>query len=135
MLTILRDSNGKIKSYAQSPLDDSNLVLGERTETIQTTMEDYADRFHLSVVGIAGQYFSCKATGVEVIVSVQTSLSIPSVELDINGLIETIDLTNGQAYLRLSTETPGLFILQPADRQLFCAAGVGLLTVEVTPNE
>ncbi|HOV06122.1 MAG TPA: hypothetical protein PLV27_02560 [Anaerolineaceae bacterium] len=135
MLTILRDSNGNIKSYAQSPLDDSNLVLGEWTETIQTTMEDYADRFRLSVVGVAGQYFSCKATGVEVIVSVQTSLSIPSVELDINGLIETIDLTNGQAYLRLSTETPGLFILQPADRQLFCAAGVGLLTVEVTPNE
>ena len=135
MLTIIRDANDNIKSYSQSSPEDAPLILGEHIEKIETTMEAYANRFRLSIADFPGQYYSCPASGAEVIVSVQSSLPVPSVDLDINGMIETIDLVNGQAWLRLSIETPGLFLLQPADRRLFCAAGVGLLTVEITPTE
>ena len=54
-----------------------------------------------------------------------------SVSLDINGLQETLLLINGMSALILSTHVPGTFIIQPADRVKYCAAGQAMLTVEV----
>jgi hypothetical protein len=56
-----------------------------------------------------------------------------TVDLDINGTIETLQLTNGEAEIILSTAVPGAYIIQPADRRTYAAAGQGTLTLEVLP--
>ncbi len=68
----------------------------------------------------------------EIIVEVSCPEQL-TVDLDINGTIETLQLTQGKATLQLSTAVPGVFIIQPADRAAFAAAGEGLLSVEVLP--
>jgi len=42
-----------------------------------------------------------------------------------------VTLSNGCGTLRLGTEQPGLFVIQPFDRVNYCAAGEALLAVEV----
>ncbi len=46
-----------------------------------------------------------------------------SVALKHQRLVETIPLVNGKGELVLSCIVPGTFIVTPADRQAYCAAG------------
>ena len=48
-------------------------------------------------------------------------------DLDINGLVDTVAIVQGKAVLTLSTEVAGVYVIQPADRRLFCPAGEGKL--------
>ena len=55
------------------------------------------------------------------------------IDISINGTLETVQLVNGVGNVTLSTEVPGLYIIEPADRTKFCAAGEGKLVIEVLP--
>lgn len=135
MISIIRDKDGNIKTFSNSILQDYNKSLGESTELINTTLLEYSQRFMLSVDGISGQTFTIGMSEFDLTILVSTNLDLVSVDVDINGVIETIPLTEGKGHLILSTYNPGTFIITPADRKTFCAAGNGLLVVEVLPNE
>lgn len=135
MISIIRDKDGNIKTFSNSILQDYNKSLGESTELINTTLLEYSQRFMLSVDGISGQTFTIGMSEFDLTVLVSTNLDLVSVDVDINGVIETIPLTEGKGHIILSTYNPGTFIITPADRKTFCAAGNGLLVVEVLPNE
>ena len=53
------------------------------------------------------------------------------VALNINGLEEIVPLMDGKGTLNLSCEMPGTFVIAPAERTKFCAAGEALCVVEV----
>ena len=135
MISIIRDKDGNIKTFSNSILQDYNKSQGESTELINTTLLEYSQRFMLSVDGISGQTFTIGMSEFDLTILVSTNLDLVSVDVDINGVIETIPLTEGKGHLILSTYNPGTFIITPADRKTFCAAGNGLLVVEVLPNE
>lgn len=135
MISIIRDKDGNIKTFSNSILQDYNKSLGESTELINTTLLEYSQRFMLSVDGISGQTFTIGMSEFDLTILVSTNLDLVSVDVDINGVIETIPLTEGKGHIILSTYNPGTFIITPADRKTFCAAGNGLLVVEVLPNE
>ena len=90
----------------------------------------YADRFVLSVAGKCGETIKAHVGDPAVVVEVSCPEQL-TVDVDINGTIETLQLTQGRATLQLSTAVPGVFIIQPADRITFAAAGKGLLSVVV----
>ena len=131
MITVIRDSAGNIKTYSESTLDDFNLALGESREMINSTFIEYSRRFMLQAAGYMGQTVYAKQGGDDVTVGVSTSLRMDAVDVDINGTIERVPLTDGLGEIVLSTENIGQFIITPADRKMFCAAGNGILVVQV----
>jgi len=133
MIAVIRDSAGNIKTFSDSPLDDYNLVMGETREIVDSTFADYSRRFMLQVGDTLGQTVYAKQGGEDVIVTVSTSLKIKSVDLDINGMVERVPLTDGQGHIVLDVACIGTFIITPADRKLFSAAGNGSIAVEVIP--
>jgi hypothetical protein len=135
MISIVKDKDGNIKTFSESLLEDYNKSLGESIELLNTTLQEYSRRFMLSIEGITGQTFSIGMSEFDLTVIVSTNLDLVSVDVDINGVTETIPLTEGKGHIILSTYNPGTFIITPADRKTFCAAGNGLLVVEVQPNE
>lgn len=135
MITIVRDRDGNIKTFGDFTAEMYNQSLGESIETVPDSIEEYGKRLQLSVEGFIGQHFVCHVFDVDLIVNIKSSLPLSSIDLDINGLIDTVGLVQGVGSIILSVETPGMYIIQPADRKTFCAAGQGLLVVEVLPNE
>ncbi len=132
MISVIRAKDGTIKTYSASPFDHYNFALGETIELIDTTFEEYAQRFMLSCMGKSGETVQVRQGDPLVVVDVSCPGAY-TVDVDVNGSIETLTPTNGAAQITLSTEVPGLFVIQPADRTRYCAAGVGLLVVEVLP--
>lgn len=135
MLSIIKDKDGNIITFSESLLHDYNKALGESMELLDTTMSEYSQRFILSVEGVTGQTFSIGMSEFDLTVYVSTNLDLVSVDVDINGVIETVPLIEGKGHVILSPTNPGSFIITPADRKTFCAAGNGLLVVEVQPDE
>ncbi len=133
MITIIRDNQGNIKTYSQSPLESYNVALDETFETMEIGLVQYAERFKLSAPAITGLLYASPGESVDVIVS--TNLKVHTVDVNVNGVIETVQIEDGVGVISLALDTPGLFILQPADRREYCAAGTGNLTVEILPNE
>ena len=131
MITVIRDSAGNIKTYAEHALDDYNFAMGETRDTVDSTLLDYSQRFMLQAAGVLGQTVYVKQGGDDVTVGVSTSLRMDAVDVDINGTIERVPLTDGLGEIVLSTENIGQFIITPADRKMFCAAGNGILVIEV----
>ena len=134
VIAIIRDANKNIKTFSESTLDDYNLVMGETRELVDSTFIEYSRRFMLQAAGVYGQTVRAFVGGDDVTVSVSTSLSMDAVDLNINGTIERVPLTAGMGEIVLSTANAGMFVITPADRTMFCAAGNGILTVEVGPN-
>jgi hypothetical protein len=131
MTFIIRNSDGTIKTYA-SRGDDFILQPGETMDLSPLSMVEYAARFTLSAAGFAGDLIHVHVADpqVKILVSCPAQLTV---DLDINGTIETLQLTNGEAEIILSTAVPGVYIIQPADRRTYAAAGQGTLTLEVLP--
>ena len=134
MITVIRDANKNIKTYSESTLDDYNLAMGETKEIVDSTFVEYSRRFMLQAAGVYGQTVRAIVGGDDVTVGVSSTLGMDVVDIDINGTIEHVSLVAGQGEIVLSTANPGIFIIQPANRKLFCAAGNGILTVEVVAN-
>lgn len=134
VITVIRDSKNNIKTFSESTLDDYNLAMGETKEIVDSTFIEYSRRFMLQAAGVFGQTVHAIQGGDDVTVGVSTSLSMDAVDLNINGTIERVPLTAGMGEIVLSTANAGVFVITPADRTMFCAAGNGILTVEVVPN-
>lgn len=132
MITVVRSKDGKIKTFSDGANNDYNQSLGETIERIDCSMEEYASRFKLSCNGVSGETLQVRQGSGDLLVQLNTKESSP-IELSINGLLETVQPANGVAAISLSTEVPGLYIIEPADRSKYCAAGEGLLVIEVLP--
>lgn len=130
MTFIIRNPDRTIKTFAQRA-DDFILAPGESIDTSPLSFSEYASRLSLSVSGSNGEIFRVAAGAPAVVVDVSCP-GQSEVDLDINGLAESLQLVDGQAQLTLSTQTPGVFIIQPADRTLYAPAGNSFLTMEVT---
>jgi hypothetical protein len=132
MITVVRSKDGSIKTFAERPFESYNLALGETMELIDTDFAEFAQRFTLTCMGRSGETITVRQG--EPAVTVQVSCpGAHTVSVDVNGSIETLTPINGVAEILLGTDVPGTFIIQPADRALYCAAGNGLLVVEVLP--
>lgn len=135
MTYILKDKDKNILSYSETSfiLDPAS---GESLEYIDQHIAEYARRLVLSHGGVSCFCLSVQAQqgGPDVQVDVSTTLGVSVIELDINGTAEVVELEDAKGKLLLSTANPGIFIITPADRKTFCAAGCGSLVVEVVAN-
>ena len=95
---------------------------------------DYSRRLVLSHNGQSCITVQAYQSGPDVQIDVVTSLPLSTIEIDINGTVESVPLVEGKGKIMLSTANPGIFILSPADRKTFCAAGQSVIVVEVAPN-
>ncbi|MBP9041530.1 MAG: hypothetical protein KBF64_07130 [Anaerolineaceae bacterium] len=132
MITLIRSKDGTIKTFSPRPFEGYNLALGESIELVDTTFEEFAQRFVVSCMGVSGETLSVKQGSPDLIVNI-TAPGQSTVDVDINGSIETLTPIDGGFQVVLSTDVPGVFVIQPADRKKFCAAGQGLLVIEVNP--
>ena len=69
MITIIRDNQGNIKTYSESPLESYNVALDETFETMDIGLVQYAERFKLSAPTITGLLYASPGKTVDVIVS------------------------------------------------------------------
>jgi hypothetical protein len=129
MAFIIRTDNGEIKSYSETA---AGIILepGETLEETSLSLAAFSRLLRLSVEGRAGELIQTPV-GTS---TIQVEVDCPGetrVDLDINGLLETIPLAEGKGILTLSCETPGMFVIAPAERTKYCAAGQALCIVEV----
>jgi hypothetical protein len=131
MITIIRSADQTIKSFCAGAEPTCDTTSGESVEYLNTDFNEYANRLILSALGKTGVTLSLPQGegGVNVNVSCPGHASI---DLVMNGVTQTVALVNGAGEFALSTETAGVYVIAPADRTAFCAAGNGLLCVEVT---
>ncbi len=133
MAYILKDKDGNILSFGESSFIP-NLSTGQTMEYSDISFYEYARRLVLSHAGQTGLTVKAYQSGPDVQVDVSTSLPVETIDLDINGVKETVIIEGGKGKLLLSTAQPGLFVVTPADRKQYCTAGNGTLVVEVAPN-
>jgi len=126
---VIRNADASIAFFAEKA---SDLVLapGQVIEELQMSFAEYANRLVLSVDGISGQTVTFPAGEGDVIVQVSCP-GVASVDLLVNDLLESVPLTQGRGELILSRQNPGVFVISPANRQLYPAAGSSLLAVVV----
>lgn len=132
MISVIRAKDGTIKTYSARPFDHYNIALGETVELIDTDLIEYAQRFKLTCMGRSGETITVTQGDPALTVEVSCPGAY-TVSVDVNGSIETLTPIDGVAEILLGTDVPGTFIIQPADRTQYCAAGVGLLVIEVLP--
>ena len=138
MTYILRDKDKNIITYGETSFF-THLEPGQDMEYIDQPIAEYARRLVLSHGGLSCYAVQAQQGGPDVVVDVSTTLGVSVIELDINGTAEVVELeetwiSSGKGKLLLSTANPGIFIITPADRKTFCAAGCGTLVVEVVAN-
>lgn len=129
MISIVRSKDGSIKSFAESTLDDYNLVQGETVEQSTMSFLEYSRQFFITCKGHSGESVYARHNSGDV--EVEVHVDAPTVDVAINGSIETLTPIDGIARILLGTEVPGLFIIEPADRKKYCAAGEGRMVIEV----
>jgi hypothetical protein len=129
MVYIVRNADRSIKTFMEKG-DDYILQPGETLEVLAGEFADYASKLRIAVDGVSGEtiqrYHGCGDVIVQVF-----CLGQPSIELEVNGVVETLELAYGAGQLVLSADVPGTFFIQPADRKLYCAAGEAVLTVVI----
>ncbi len=103
---------------------------GEFLELLDYTFEEFSHRLIISACDRSGETIRVGRDSGEITVEVNCPGDI-TISLDINNMVETLPLINGKAALMLSTQVPGTFIIRPADRAKYCAAGQAVLMVEV----
>lgn len=133
MLYLLKDKDQNILSYSESDFIPNDRM-GESLEIVDLSAREFARRLELSHNGERCATVFAYQGEPDIVIDIATSLPIQSVDLSINGLIDTIPLIERKGKLLLSTANPGTFIISPADRKTFCAAGASCLSIEVLPN-
>lgn len=130
---ILKDKDQNILSYSESsfPVDQAK---GESLEYIDCSISEYSRRLELSHMGQCCATVRVNQSGPYVQIDVHSTLAVASVDLDVNGVVETVPLIEGSGKILLSTAYAGVFIIMPANRKTFCPAGKGTIVVEVLPN-
>jgi len=130
MISVIRNSDGTIKTYSEILDPQSVLMPGESLEQLNVGFVEYSKRLVISHAGRSGETIRVPQSSGDLVVEVRCP-GETSVALDINGTIETLPLINGQAALMLGSEQPGRFVLKPADARKYCPAGQSLLVIEV----
>ena len=129
MTIVIRDAAGEIKTFMETA---AGLVLqpGESLEEVDMPFGTYARRLRLSALGQYGELVRVPAGEEAITVTVECP-GEASVLLNINGLAEDVPLVNGNGTLTLGCDTPGTFIITPADRVKYGAVGEAVCVVEV----
>jgi hypothetical protein len=129
MTYVLFNPDGTIKSYSQS-VEGLVLAPGESYVESSLSMEDYAARFAISHQGMcaATVYAQIGDEPIEVEVSAP---GMSTVSVDVNGIPQTVQLTNGRGTILIPTTQAMVFQLSPTDRRTCCAAGNGSINVWV----
>jgi hypothetical protein len=130
MISIIKNADGTIKTYSEKPDTRENLMPGETLELVDYSFIEYSRRLTLTAFGRSGETVRVARDSGDITVEVNCPGEI-SLALDINGVKETLPLIDGKAALILSTQVAGTFLIRPADRAKFCAAGQAVLMVEV----
>lgn len=130
MIKVIRNPDRTIKTFVDNIREDDVLLPGETMEIVLNSFNEYANRLVLSCAGRSGETMRVARGAGEITVEVNCPGEV-SVSLNINGTVETLPLINGKAALMLSSEVPGTFLIGPADRASYCAAGQAVLMVEV----
>lgn len=129
MTCILHNADGSIKSFMDQ-VTDLPLQPGETVSVTPLPMAEYAQKFLLSCCGKTCYTVTAKVGDPEVVIDV----SVPDCEtvgVSINDVEQIVSLDQGSGRLILSTSPVGTYLLGPADRSRFCAAGNGSLCVEI----
>jgi len=133
MTYIIYNSDHTIKTFMDY-IADVPLAPGETFALTGQAFEEYAARFVLSCKGT-----SCNTVYAHVgDPALEIDVSAPgqeTVAVNVNGEPQTVPLTDGQGSFTLATDTPCTYLIGPADRQTFCAAGSGALLVVILSGE
>jgi hypothetical protein len=129
MTTVIRDSAGLIKTFMES---SAGYVPepGETMEELAVTFTEYARRLCISVDGRSGETVRVPVGTGPVSVRVECP-GEQVVSLAVNGEVKDVSLEEGLGSLALSCNVPGRFVIAPADRVTYCAAGEAVSVVEV----
>jgi hypothetical protein len=103
---------------------------GETVSISPLTMAEYAQKFMLSCRGNTCQTVKARISDPSVVIDVNVP-DCETVGVSINGEVQTLSLNHGAGQLTVSTDQTGIFLIEPADRSRFCAAGNGSLCVEI----
>jgi hypothetical protein len=129
MIYIVRNADRTIKTFLERG-DDYILQAGESMEISPLSFQEFAGQLRLSAGGVSGRLIQVKQGSEPLEVKVEVPLA-GEIALRINDVVEAVALQGGQGCLRLGTEVAGTFLIEPADRTSYCAAGEAILTVEV----
>lgn len=129
MTTVIRDSAGLIKTFMET---SAGYVPepGETMEEVTDTFIEYARRLRLSVDGRSGETVRVPAGEGEVNVRVECP-GQSAVTLTVNGEVKEVALEDGLGNLALPRDVSGRYVIAPADRVKYCAAGEAVSVVEV----
>lgn len=128
MIYVVRNADGTIKTF--SDVGGWGLADGETVEEVSGSMSEYATRLKLLVNGKTGETIIVSKNSGDITVTVSCP-GKPSVDLSVNGVKETVSLSDGEGIITLSTAVSGLFLIEPFDKTQYCAAGEAVLAVEV----
>jgi len=132
MTVVIRNAAGEIKTF----METSTGYVPEPGETLEETavpFADYARRLRLSVDGRSGETIRVPAAEGLVTVRVECP-GETAVSLKVNGEVKVVALEDGLGSLPVSCDVPGRFLIAPADRVTYCAAGEAVSVVEVVQN-
>ncbi len=127
MIYILRSADGTIVGVGER--DDWLPTGGQTVEVCEGTLAAYSERFALSA-----DRTTIRAGSDEVArVTVRAAASPPleSVEVRVNGQVQTVPLDGGVGVLTVQADAPGAVIVGPADPTRFCRAGRGTVVINV----
>jgi hypothetical protein len=99
-------------------------------EYLETDFSEYANRLVISALGKTGLTLAVSQASEAVPVTISCS-GHSAIDISVNGESQTVPLVNGVGEFSLSAQTAGVFVIAPTDRTAFCAAGNGLLCIEV----
>jgi hypothetical protein len=129
MTTVIRDKAGLIKTFMES---STGYVPepGETMEEVAVTFAEYAGRLRLFVDGRSGETVRVPACDQTANVRVECP-GEQAVSLAVNGENKEVVLEDGLGSLSLSCSVPVRYVIAPADRVKYCAAGEAVSVVEV----
>jgi hypothetical protein len=129
MTIVIRGNEGVIKTFMESA---SGYVPepGETLEEVNLPFAEYARRLRLSVDGHSGETIRIPAGVGFVNVRVECP-GEAAVSLMVHGEIQVVELEDGVGGLAVPRDAPGRFVITPADRVTYCAAGEAVSVVEV----
>ncbi len=130
MISILRNSDGTIKTYSEILDPATVLEPGESLEQLNVGFVEYSKRLVLSHAGRSGETIRVPQSSGDLVVEVRCP-GETAISVDINGTIEMLPLIEGQAAILLGTDEPGTYVIQPVDTRKYCPAGQSLLVIEV----
>jgi hypothetical protein len=129
MTMVIRNSTGEIKTFMETA---SGYVPepGETMEEVPAPFAEYARRLRLSVGGRSGETVRVPVGVGPVAVRVECP-GEADVSLRVNGELRVVALEDGAGSVELPYDVLGRFVIAPADRVTFCAAGEAVSVVEV----